>query len=148
MISKRCKKHGDLKPEDIRIDKKYGREYKNCVICRREYQQKQTLSGKRKELSRKRRLKPDFLEKRRMYDKNYHERRLIVAKAMYERKKNDPCFKEKNNKRSLNRYKVIKESFHDSYVKKVLRFHKDATPEICELKRQIILLKRIIRAKR
>lgn len=145
-IVKICKKHGELKEEDTRKYIYKGYQCRNCRICLREYDRKRSSTEKRKEQNRIRSRNPENKIKARAREIAYKERRRVVNRELYHSKKNDVQFREKIKKNSNASYQRMKESFNDSYVKKILRIYKDATPEIIENKRlQIIEYRSLIK---
>jgi hypothetical protein len=139
MMPKICKIHGELKEEDTRRFLYKSYQCLQCMICNREYDRKRRLSEKRKEYERNRKNRPDYKEKIKQYAENYKKRRRVVSREYYLSHKNDTEFKRKNNEQSRVQYVRNKEAFSDSYIKKILKVYKNATPEMIESKKQQIL---------
>jgi hypothetical protein len=144
IISKTCKKHGILEEKDIRITIIKGWTCKQCRICNREYDviKRQNPIYKQKRLENSRR--PENRIKQKKLAISYKERRRVVALALYYKNKNNPEFKKKEKLWGSNSYKRGKETISDGYIKKLLRIHKDATPELIQEKRlQVIEFRKL-----
>lgn len=87
----------------------------------------------------KRILTPEQKERKKFYAQNYKARRRVVARALHQKKKNDPEYIAQCRQRVKSSYKKSASLLNDSYIKKILRLWKDATPEIIEEKRKQIL---------
>lgn len=142
-----CQTHGKLEEKDIRVIIQKGYKCRQCRLCNKEWdkQKRQKESYKKKMLERSR--LPEQREKQRKLAIAYRDRRRVVARALYQRKKDDPDFRNKQNEYSKKKYRKMKESFDDNYIKKVLKIYKDATPEMIETKRLEIIELRKIREK-
>jgi len=146
MKRKKCEIHGELTVEQTRIFLYKGYTRMQCRECNKTYDK----NKKRTETYRQRRLEksrtPEEKEKARIRAIAYRARRRIVAKAAYQRKKDDPEFIKARRESNNRQYQKMKEEFNDNYIKKLLRIYKDATPEQLIYKRQEILEFRRIRA--
>lgn len=138
-IVKVCKKHGELEEKDVRIYFLKGYKCKQCKICNREYNRKRTSTEKRKEYEKNRKSSPLYKEKQKIYENKYKERRRMLNRELYHKKKNDPDYIDKTKKWRNNSYQKSKDAMSDSYIKKILRIYKNATPEMIENKRKEIL---------
>lgn len=140
-----CKKHGELQEKDIRMFSHKGYKHIQCRPCNREWDKVKRQKKEYKEKALARSSTPESKEKAKIRAIAYRERRRVVASALYQRKKNNPDFKDKNNKYSKKKYQQMKDAFDDNYVKKVLKVYAHATPEMIESKKQQILEFRKIR---
>jgi hypothetical protein len=139
-IIKVCKKHGKLDRKDIRVFIYKGYTCKQCLICNREYDRtRYQTSEKRREYEKNRKASPEYTEKRKLYEKNYKDRRRVVNRELYHKKKGDTDYQEKCKKWRNNGYARSKEKMDESYIKKIIKIYKNATPEMIENKRKEIL---------
>lgn len=145
MVIKNCKKHGYLQEKDIRSYIYKGYECLQCRLCNREWDKKKRQNEIYKQKALERRQRPEYKEKDKIRAQAYKLRRRIVNRQLYQTKKNDTLYKSKVKKWSDNKYQRMKENFDDSYIKKILKIYKNATPEMIESKRQQILEFRKIR---
>lgn len=138
-ISKTCSKHGELSPVDIRVFDYKGYQCKQCRLCNKEIDKKRI----RTEVYRQRKLEksrePEERAKQKIRAIAYRARRRVVSKALHERKREDPEYQRKLKHYRDTSYQRSKELFNDSYIKKVLKIYKNATPEQIEYKKKEIL---------
>ena len=77
--------------------------------------------------------------KAKLLEESYKLKRKIASVNYYNSKKNDQQYKQKKKAYQDKKYKISKELLSDSYIKKILKVYKDATPEMIENKRNEIL---------
>ena len=158
METKKCTKCGEVKElgeyEKAKSNKDGLRSY--CKVCMKEYRKKYYLDNpeKYKELSKKWALKNP--EKVKEASKKWALKNPEYSKKQHEgyRLNNPDKLKEYNKKWKLKNLEKIKEQkrydiefLKDTYIKRGLRTGNiPITPETIELKRNIILIKRITKA--
>jgi hypothetical protein len=158
-IKKKCKRHGDIPIEKMRID---TRGTIVCKLCDAENAAK--LRDKDNELHLKkckewRKKNPDKMKK---YGENYKKRRKVTSKALYQRWMKDPVQKEKIGAwKKKSQHKAVKE-MSDAYVRSLAKTYRvggkknrhyeylkiDIPQEIIELRRMQLKINRELRKQR
>lgn len=82
-----CKKHGELDQKDIVVFITRGYVCKRCRFCIRENDKKARMSKNGREWQKKYRSTPEWKEKKKQQAERYKERRAIVGKILYDKKK-------------------------------------------------------------
>lgn len=154
-IIKICKKHGELKSEDIGTRCK-GKYY-DCLICRRFWKKNNYYRNRNNEIKRAKEWKEKNIERHRenvkkwqssdkgkeANKKHYLKHRERLLKSAREWEKNNP---EKYKKTKTSTYFKNKENITDSYIIHILNLKnissKIIPKEFLQLKRAHIKLKR------
>ena len=156
-IVKICKKHGNLTKDLIhpKGKSKTGKQYYGCILCKREVAMRYIANNpenvKKQAANRhqKRKLKPDFKEKKKKWMHDYYERRLIRdkeglrAKNRREKKR----YYKRHTQIILERMKNITANLHPSYVRAYLKKHygfENPSHALIDCKSVLMLLRREI----
>lgn len=148
-IIKVCKKHGNLTVEQLDTGIYKGKKYYKCKKCEKQrkklywekkYQDSEYMNKKKKRDNARWKLKKNEITEKRKTSEARHKRKI---------------FYQENIEKYRGLYKVkqkhYRENLHDSYVRRIIQDgeksikFKMITPEMINLKRAIILLRRGIK---
>lgn len=139
---KTCRKHGELKPEQISTVKYKNKNYRKCKLCisdkNKRYISRPEIKAKRKDYEKIRwETKKDEIKERRIINKNNEKRRESYKKNIEHYR----TYSKLNQKK----YRV---ELKDSYIKKVLAdgncSHLDIPDSLVRAKKAIMQLKKQI----
>lgn len=147
-VIKICKKHGELKKEDIKIWLYKNKIYKRCKMCIRDKNQRYQEKNKndREWLKSK-------SEKNKIYWKKNKENIIKKRKnperiAKYEARKE--FYNNNNRDKYREKQKIYRDKLHPSYVKRIfcersILSHNEIPDGLIKIKREILFLKRKIK---